>query len=67
MMKIRFTRPFRSYVKGAVVELAGGQAKELVARGYAVEETQQQLLETATIEPEYRTAEQTLGKRRRKR
>lgn len=66
MKKIRLVRPFRAYRAGAVLDLAGGQATELIRQGYAVEETQQQLLETAAAEPEIRTADATPKKRSRK-
>jgi hypothetical protein len=46
--------------------LPGGQATELIRQGYDVEETQQQLLETAATEPEIRTADATPKKRSRK-
>ena len=65
MKKIRLVRPFRAYRAGAVLDLAGGQATELIRQGYAVEETQQ-LLETAAAEPEIRTADATPKKRSRK-
>jgi hypothetical protein len=64
--KIRLVRPFRAYRSGAVLDLPGGQATELIRQGYAVEETQQQLLETAAAEPEIRTADATPKKRSRK-
>jgi hypothetical protein len=66
MKKIRLVRPFRSYVKGTVLDVPGGQAAEMIRCGYAVEEEQQQLLETATAEPEVRTADATPKRSRRK-
>lgn len=65
MKKIRLIRPFRSYVRGTVLDVPGGQAGELILRGYAVEETQQELLDTAAVEPEVRTADATPKRRRR--
>lgn len=67
MKKIRFIRPWRGYSPGAIVDnVPGGQAGELIARGFAVEESQQQLeLETTAAEPEVRTADATPRKRRR--
>lgn len=65
MKKIRLIRPFRSYVRGTVLDVPGGQASEMIARGYAVEETQQELLDTAAVEPEVRTADATPKRRRR--
>ena len=65
MKKIRLIRPFRSYVRGSVLDVPGGQADEMIRTGIAVEEKQQDLLETAAVEPEIRTADAT-PKRRRK-
>ena len=65
MKKIRLVRPFRSYVKGTVLDVPGGQAAEMIRHGYAVEEKQQQLLETAAVEPVLRTADATPKKRSR--
>jgi hypothetical protein len=65
MMKLRLIRPFRAYRTGTVLDVPGGQAKEMIARGYAVEEKQQQLLETAAVEPVLRTADATPKKRSR--
>lgn len=66
MKKIRLVRPFRSYSKGAVLDVPGGQAHEMIRAGIAVEETQQDLLHTAAAEPEVRTADATPKKRSRK-
>lgn len=65
MRKIRLVRPFRAYRAGTVLDVPGGQAAEMIRHGYAVEETQQ-LLETATAEPEIRTADATPKKRSRR-
>jgi len=67
MRKIRLIRPFRSYNRGTVLDVPGGQAHEMIIHGYAVEERQQDLLETATAEPEVEQADATPRKRRRKR
>ena len=64
MKKIRLIRPFRAYRSGTVLDVPGGQATEMIRAGYAVEETQQELLETAAAEPEIRTADATPKKRR---
>ena len=66
MKKIRLIRPFRVYRSGTVLDVPGGQATEMIRAGYAVEETQQQLLDTATAEPEVRTADATPKKRSRR-
>ena len=67
MRKIRLIRPFRSYNRGTVLDVPGGQAHEMIVHGYAVEERQQDLLETAAAEPEVEQADATPRKRRRKR
>lgn len=66
MTKLRFTRAWRSYRTGQVVDVSGGLAAELIARRVAVEDKQPQLIETASVEPEAETADAT-PKRRRKR
>jgi hypothetical protein len=66
MRKIRLIRPFRSYNRGTVLDVPGGQAHEMIVHGYAVEERQQDLLETATAEPEVEQADATPRKRRRR-
>ena len=66
MKKIRLIRPFRSYNRGTVLDVPGGQAHEMIVHGYAVEERQQDLLETATAEPEVEQADATPRKRRRR-
>ena len=66
MRKIRLIRPFRSYNRGTVLDVPGGQAHEMIVHGYAVEERQQDLLETATAEPEAEQADATPRKRRRR-
>jgi hypothetical protein len=66
MKKIRLVRPFRSYSRGTVLDVPGGQATEMIRAGYAVEEKQQQLLETAAVDPELRTADATPKRRRSK-
>lgn len=66
MKKIRLVRPFRSYSPGAVLDMPGGQATELINAGIAVEETQRDLLDTAAVEHEVRTADATPKRSRRK-
>lgn len=65
MKKIRLIRPYRAYNRGTVLDVPGGQAHEMIVAGYAVEERQQELLDTATAEPEVRTADATPKKRSR--
>jgi len=66
MKKIRLVRPYRAYNKGTVLDVPGGQAHEMIVHGYAVEERQQDLLETATAEPDVEQADATPRKRRRR-
>jgi hypothetical protein len=66
MTKLRILRPFRSYRTGQVVEIPGGLAAELVAKRFAAEERQQDLLETAALDPATETADATPKRRRRK-
>lgn len=65
LVKIRLVKPFRAYVKGVVLDVPHGQAQEMIYQGYAVRETQRDLLETAAIEPEARTADATPKRRKR--
>ena len=65
-MKLRILRPFRSYRTGQVVEIPGGLAAELIVKRFAVEERQQDLLETAALEPATETADATPKRRRKK-
>jgi len=65
MKTLRFLRAWRSYRTGQVVELAGGLATQLLAQGVAVEDRQQQLIETAAVEHQAETADATPRKRRR--
>lgn len=66
MRKLKFVRAWRAYRSGQVVEVAGGLAAELVARGVAVEDRQQELIETAAIEPVAETADATPKRSRRR-
>ena len=65
MMTLRFLLAWRGYRTGQVVELAGGLATQLLAQGVAVEDRQQQLIETAAVEHQAETADATPRKRRR--
>ena len=66
MKTLRFLRAWRSYRTGQVVELAGGLATQLLAQGVAVEDRQQQLIETAAVEYQAETADATPRKRGRR-
>lgn len=59
MRKIKFVRSWRAYRSGQVAEISGGLATQLLAQGVAVEDRQQQLIETAAVEPEAETADAT--------
>ena len=64
MMKLKFTRSWRSYRLGQTVEIPGGLAAELIARKVAVEDKQHELIETAAIEMPARTADATPRRKR---
>jgi hypothetical protein len=49
-----------------VVEIPGGLAQELIARRFAVEDRQQELIETAAVEHDVETADATPKRRKRK-
>jgi hypothetical protein len=59
-------RSFRSYRPGQVVEIPGGLAMELIAKRFAVEDRQQELIETAAVEHDVETADATPKRRRKK-
>lgn len=65
MVQLRFTRPWRNYRTGQLADIPGGAAAELVARHIAVRDTQQPLLETATLEPVVERADATPRRRRK--
>lgn len=56
-MKIRLVKPFGSYRKGDVVDMPDTTGRLLVADGYAVEERQRNLIETASVEERSETAD----------
>lgn len=66
MTKLRMLRPFRNYRTGQVVEIPGGLAVELIAKKFAVEDRQQELIETAAVEHPVETADATPKRRRKK-
>jgi hypothetical protein len=66
MKKLRMLRSFRSYRPGQVVEIPGGLAMELIAKRFAVEDRQQELIETAAVEHDVETADATPKRRRKK-
>jgi hypothetical protein len=66
MKKLRMLRSFRNYRPGQVVEIPGGLAAELIAKRFAVEDRQQELIETAAVEHDVETADATPKRRKRK-
>ena len=65
IMKIKMSRPYGAYKAGERVEVDPDFAARLVAWGYAVEDRQQDLIETATVDHRAETADVN-PKRRRK-
>lgn len=66
MKKLRMLRPYRNYRTGQVVDIPGGLALELIAKKFAVEDRQQELIETAAVEHPVETADATPKRRRKK-
>jgi hypothetical protein len=66
MKKLKMLRAFRNYRPGQVVEIPGGLAQELIAKRFAVEDRQQELIETAAVEHDVETADATPKRRRKK-
>jgi hypothetical protein len=66
-MKIRMKRPHGAYKPGEVIDLPERQAQSLIAWEYAVEErnAQQDLIETASVEPVAESADLTPRRRRK--
>jgi hypothetical protein len=56
-MKIKLVKVVRSYRKGDVIEIEDSAGRLLIADGYAVEERQRNLIETATVEERSETAD----------
>lgn len=65
-MKIRMARPHGAYKPGEVIDLPEHQAKALIAWAYATEvrDAQQQLIETASVEPVVERADVTPRKKK---
>jgi hypothetical protein len=66
MTKLKMLRSFRNYRPGQVVEIPGGLAAELIAKRFAVQDRQQELIETAAVEHDVETADATPKRRKRK-
>jgi hypothetical protein len=67
MKKLKFSRAWRGYRAGQVVEVPGGLAQQLLAMRVAVEDHQGNLIETAAIDRQAETADATKRKRGRPR
>ncbi len=66
-MKIRMVQSFRAYRRGQVLtDAPDGMAREWIRRGLAVEDRQEQLIETAAVEHIAETADATPRKRGRR-
>lgn len=63
-MKIRFVKPHGVYRRGSTIDLDDGPANELLRRGIAVIEPQQELLETASVDVQSRKADLTPRRKR---
>lgn len=66
MAKLRFTRAWRGYRKGQIVDVPGGMATQLLAQRVAVEDNQGNLIETAALETPAETADATPKRRGRR-
>jgi hypothetical protein len=64
IVKLKFIRSWRAYCSGQTVDIPGGLAAELLARKIAVEDKQQQLIETAAVETPVKTADATPRRKR---
>jgi hypothetical protein len=66
-MKIRLTRAHGAYKVGEVIDLPERQAQSLIAWEYATEvrDSQQALIETASVEPVAESADLTPRRRRK--
>jgi hypothetical protein len=64
IMKIKMSRAYASYKAGELVEVDDGLAARLLAWGYAVEDRQRDLIETAAVEHRAEQADVTPKRRR---
>ena len=65
MVKLKFSRAWRGYVKGQAADVPGGLATQLLAMRVAVADTQT-LIETAAVEHRAETADATPKRRGRR-
>lgn len=63
-MKIRLTKSHGVYRRNTILTMDDGPANELLRRGIAVVEPQQELLETASVEIQSRKADATPRRKR---
>lgn len=67
-MKIRMVMSYRHYRRGTVLpDVPDGMANDWIRRGIAVEDRQEDLIETAALDPAVETADATPRKRGRPR
>ncbi len=66
MAKLKFSRSWRGYRKGQVVDIPNGLATQLLAQRVAVADNQPTLIETAAIEHDAETADATPRRRGRR-
>ena len=57
IVKIKLVRNYSTYTVGRVVDCDDHTAERLIADGIAVRESQMDLIETATVEPEVERAD----------
>jgi len=66
IMRIKMSRAYASYKAGELVDVDDGLAARLLAWGYAVEDRQRDLIETAAVEHRAESADVTPKRRRGK-
>lgn len=67
IVKIKLVKNYSTYTVGSVVDCDDATAKRLIEGGIAVRESQQDLIETATVEPEVEQADARPRRGRKKR
>jgi len=67
IVKIKLVKYYSTYTVGRVVECDDATARRLVEGGIAVRESQQDLIETATVEPAVERADARPRRGRKKR
>jgi hypothetical protein len=64
IMRIKMSRPYGAYKANETIEVDDGLAARLLAWGYAVEDRQRDLIETAAVEHRAESADVTPQRRR---